>query len=58
MKSICVLIGAFFPVFLVQAQQPDEQKLTWKLNLAAAETHTLDLRYTVQKPKGKTIDGF
>lgn len=33
-------------------------KLTWKLDLKAAETQTFDLKYTVKYPKGKTVDGL
>jgi uncharacterized protein (TIGR02231 family) len=39
-------------------QHQETGKLTWKLNLAAAETQTLELKYTVKYPKGKTVDGL
>jgi len=39
---------------------PDKEtgKMTWKLDLKAAEAQTFDLKYTVKYPKGKTVDGL
>jgi uncharacterized protein (TIGR02231 family) len=39
---------------------PDKEtgKLTWKMDLKAAEARTFDLKYTVKYPKGKPVDGL
>lgn len=39
-------------------QNKETGKLTWKLRLNAAETQTLELKYSVKYPKGKMITGL
>jgi uncharacterized protein (TIGR02231 family) len=39
-------------------QEKETGKLAWKLDLKAAEAQTLDLKYTVKYPKGKTVAGL
>jgi uncharacterized protein (TIGR02231 family) len=39
-------------------QNKETGKLTWKLDLKASEAQTLELKYTVKYPKGKTVAGL
>lgn len=49
-------------VELLEAKGAEQNKetgqLTWKLRLNAAETQTLELRYSVKYPKGKMLTGL